>query len=76
METINASIGRGSFQISGDVVFGDTAGDPDVPNGSEYLDPYVNNLCVMVEDQDVTGCISEIRTKGFCSELVEAAREG
>ena len=42
------------FTLSGEVVSGDTEGDPGIPNGTHTLSPYVEELTLSVEGYDHT----------------------
>ncbi len=75
MKTVNVSIDRDPFTLSGGVIFGDTSGDASIIGGVEWFPPYVNDLNASIGEVNVTDYIASKFHDEFCELLVEAARD-
>lgn len=55
----------------GTVITGDWEGDPDVVHGVNRLDPYVEDLQVEANGEDVTGLLSDSAKNEICAKILE-----
>ena len=75
MERKHTETNYRNLLLIGEVVTGDMTGDVSIPDGINYLPPYVDELTVKIGDTDITLYLDDDWYRNFCDVLMEAARE-
>lgn len=72
MSEVQVTIEYKGLDCTGVIIVGDWEGDPSVERGVHRLDPYVQDLRVEANGEDVTELLSDYGEAQICAAMLEA----